>query len=317
MTPTLVPGWKDLSPDLKGGALALGNFDGVHLGHRQVIAQAAKAARALDAPLGVISFQPHPRRWFRPEEPSFRLMTLDQQMRALGELGVERFHLLPFDAEMAQLSDEAFARDVLAGGPGVGLGVRHVAAGFDITFGAGRTGDPAALRAYGEAFGFGVSIAEPIEAPGGGKCSSTAIRAALRDGRPEEAAEMLCRPFAISGVVVHGDKLGRTIGYPTANVLLEDYVQPAFGVYAMRTRLPDGRVVPGVGYVGDRPTVNGSGIRLEVSLFDFDEDLYGQRLETELVAYLRGDAKFASLDLMITQMNSDAARARAILTPPL
>lgn len=311
MTLTLIPGWKDLAPEQKGGALALGNFDGVHLGHQQVIAQAARAARALDAPLGVISFEPHPRRWFRPQEPSFRLMTLDQQARALEQLGVERFHILPFDAEMAQQSDEAFAREVLA----EGLGARHVAAGFDITFGAGRTGDPAALKSYGDRFAFGVSIAPAVEGPDGIKCSSTAIRTALRTGRPEEAAALLGRPFAVQGVVVHGDKLGRTIGYPTANVLLEDYVQPAFGVYAMRTRLPDGRVFPGVGYVGDRPTVNGSGIRLEVSLFDFDEDLYGQIIEAELVAYLRGDAKFDSLDAMILQMHSDAARARAILAP--
>ena len=306
----LVHGWRDLEPSLKGAALALGNFDGVHRGHQQVIAQAARAARELGAPLGVISFEPHPRRWFRPGDPAFKLMTVDQQAHALDDLGVERFHVLPFDDEMAHLSDEDFARRVLA----EGLGARHVAAGFDITFGHGRTGDPEALRRYGERFGFGVSIAEPFEAAGG-KVSSSAVREALRDGHPERAAELLGRPFAVEGVVVHGDKLGRTLGWPTANVLLHDYVQPAHGVYAMRSRLPDGRAVAGVGYVGDRPTVNGSGTRLEVSLFDFDEDLYGQTLETDLVAWLRGDAKFDSLEEMIGQMERDADRARAILAP--
>lgn len=309
----LIHGWRDLAPEQQGAALALGNFDGVHRGHQQVIADAARAAAALGAPLGVISFEPHPRRWFHPDEPAFRLMTLDQQAHALDELGVDRLHVLSFDDELAHLSDGAFAREVLAGG----LGARHVAAGFDITFGYGRTGDPAALRRYGRAFGFGVSIAGPVPAPGGGKCSSTAVRQALRDGAPERAADLLGRPFAVEGVVVHGDKLGRTLGYPTANVLLDDYVQPAFGVYAMRSHLPDGRAVAGVGYVGDRPTVNGSGVRLEVNLFDFGEDLYGQTLETELVAYLRPDQRFDNLAAMIEQMRTDEQQARAILLPEL
>jgi riboflavin kinase/FMN adenylyltransferase len=291
--------------------LALGNFDGVHRGHRQVIAEAAKAAAALQAPLGVVSFEPHPRVYFQREREPFRLMTVQQQARALDALGVDLFHVLRFDDELAHLSDEAFARDVLH----QGLGARHVAAGFDISFGWGRTGSPESLRRFGEIFGFGVSIAEPVADRDGEKCSSSAIRKALKDGRPERAEALLGRPFAIEGVVVHGDKLGRTIGFPTANISLGDYVRPAYGIYAVRTRLADGREIPGVGYVGRRPTVNGEDERLEVHLLDFDEDIYGDTLETDFVAFLRGDEKFDGLDPMIAQMDRDKENARRILMP--
>lgn len=307
----VVEGWRDLSPEAKGGSIALGNFDGVHRGHRQVIAEAARAAGRLRVALAVISFEPHPRRWFHPAGPPFRLMNADQLGRALDDLGVDRLHLLRFDEEMANFSDAAFADEVLA----KGLGARHVAAGFDVTFGRDRTGSPEALQVYGERFGFGVSIAPAVAGPGGGKCSSSAVRQALREGRPDLAAAVLGRPFAIEGVVVKGDQLGRTIGFPTANIALEDYVRPAYGIYAARTRLADGRELPGVAYIGSRPTVNGVDERLEVNLFDFDEDLYGQTLEVDLIAYLRGDEKFGSLEAMIVQMDKDKAAARALLMP--
>jgi riboflavin kinase/FMN adenylyltransferase len=320
----ILHGWRDIEPDAQGASVALGNFDGVHRGHRQVIAVAAKAAAKLKAPLAVISFEPHPRRWFVPDGEPFRLMNTDQLARVLERLGVDRLHVLPFDAEMAELSDEAFARDVL----GRALGARHVSAGFDVTFGAGRTGSPERLQSFGERFGFGVTIAPPIRDEGGGKdgggrdggggkCSSSAIRAALRAGRPEHAARLLGRPFAVEGVVVHGNQLGRTIGFPTANIMLEDYVRPAAGIYATRTRLADGREVPGVGYFGRRPTVNGVDEKLEVNLFDFDEDLYGQTLEVDLIALIRADEKFDSLDAMVVQMKKDCAAARAMLMPEI
>ena len=309
----VVDGWRDLDAADRGAALALGAFDGVHRGHQQVIALAARAAGDLHAPLGVLTFEPHPRRWFRPDEPDFRLTTLDQQARVLDDLGVDRLYRIPFDAELAALTDEAFARRVLSGA----LGARHLAAGFDITFGADRTGGPEALRRYGEAFGFGVSIA-PELTEHGRKCSSTSVREALREGRPDLAADLLGRPFAMEGVVVHGDKLGRTIGFPTANISLEDYVRVRHGIYAVRTRLADGREVAGVAYVGRRPTVNlGTEERLEVHLFDFDEDLYGQTLETDLVRFLRGDERFDSMEAMVEQMDRDKAEARATLLPPL
>ena len=311
----LIEDWRGLAPEWKGASVALGNFDGVHRGHRQVIAQAALAAQALGAPLGVISFEPHPRRYFERETEPFRLMTIAQQARALAALGVDRFYVLPFDAQMAALSDEAFARDVLAGDERGGLGARHVAAGFDISFGKGRSGDPDLLRAYGARFGFGVSIAQPVSDADGEKCSSSAIREALRTGRPERAAALMGRPFAIESIVVHGDKIGRTIGFPTANMQMGDYVRPAVGIYAVRTRLADGREIPGVGYVGRRPTVGGVDERLEVNLFDFDEDLYGQTLETDFIAFLRGDETFDGLDAMKAQIALDCARARAVLMP--
>jgi riboflavin kinase/FMN adenylyltransferase len=309
----IVHGWRGLDPEIKGAAIALGNFDGVHRGHRQVIATAAKAARALHAPLGVISFEPHPRRWFKPDGEPFRLANTDQLGRALDSLGVDRLYVLPFDAEMAAMSDETFARDVLADG----LGARHVSAGFDITFGKGRSGSAQSLHVYGDRYGFGVSIAAPLTDSRGGKCSSSAIRRALHDGEMERACELLGRPFAVEGVVVEGNKLGRTIGFPTANILMEDYVRPAFGIYAARTRLADGREVPGVAYFGRRPTVDGVDVRLEVNLFDFDEDLYGQTLEVDLVSLLRGDEKFDTLDAMVVQMQLDKLAARRMLMPDM
>ena len=310
----VVEGWRGLEPELQGSALALGAFDGVHRGHQQVIALAARAAGALGAPLGVVTFEPHPRRWFRPDEPDFRLTTLDQQAQVLDALGVDRLHRIAFDAELAAMSDERFAQQVL----GEGLGARHVAAGFDITFGAGRTGGPELLRRYGARYGFGVSIAPAMEDAGGAKLSSTAVRQALSAGDPERAALILGRPFAIEGVVVHGDKLGRTMGFPTANIPLADYVRVRHGIYATRTRLADGREVAGVAYVGRRPTVNlGTEERLEVHLFDFDEDLYGQTLETDLVHFLRPDETFDGLEAMTAQMERDKADARARLLPAL
>jgi riboflavin kinase/FMN adenylyltransferase len=307
----IVETWRDLPPELTGASVALGNFDGVHLGHRQVIADAAKAAHRLHAPLAVISFEPHPRRWFQPDAPHFRLMTLAQQARALEDLGVDILYRLPFSAELAGMSDEGFATEVLAHG----LKARHVSAGFDITFGKGRTGSPDRLRELGYELNFSVSIAEPITGSEGEKCSSTAVRDAIHNGDPEEAGRLLGRPFSIEGEVVHGDKIGRTIGFPTANIFFADYVRPAEGIYAARSHLPDGRVIPSVAYVGRRPTVNGIDVRLEVNLFDFDEDLYGQTLEIEMVSFLRGDEKFDGLAAMQAQIARDCARARKLLMP--
>jgi riboflavin kinase/FMN adenylyltransferase len=304
----IIHDWQGLAPEDRGAAVAFGNFDGVHLGHQQVIAGAAEAARRLGAPLGVASLDPHPRRLFHPNEPAFRLMTLDQQARALAELGVERFYLLPFDFEMAGLTDADFVLRVLS----EGLGVRHVAVGFDVSFGKDRTGSPEAMARYGETLGFTVSVAEAF-GDADGKFSSTAIREALRDGQPEEAARMLGRPFAIEGVVRRGQQLGRQLGIPTANIFMDDYVVPRLGVYATRTRLPDGRIQPGVANLGVNPTTGVVETRLEVWLFDFDEDLYGQVLETQLLAFLRPEEKFASIDAMMAQIRNDEAQARTLL----
>lgn len=308
----VIRGWKNLPPEDRGAALAMGSFDGVHRGHQQVIALAAQAAGSLKAPLGVITFDPHPRVYFRPDEPAFRLMKTDQQARALEALGVDVLYVLPMDAEVAGMTDREFAQAVLH----EGLGARHVAVGFDNSFGKGRTGSPVTMRQYGYEMGFGVSVAEPVGGGAGEKFSSTAVREALRDGRPDVAAQILGRPFAIEGPVQRGRQLGRKLGFPTANVDLADYVTPRFGVYATRTRLPDGREIPGVANIGVNPTVEGvTRPLLEVWLFDFDEDLYDQVIETDLIAFLRPEEKFPSLETMTEQVHRDAQQARELLMP--
>lgn len=289
--------------------MALGNFDGVHRGHRQVIAAAREAASRLDVPSGMISFEPHPRRYFQPDADPFRLMTPGQMARALEAEGVDRLHILPFDDEMAGLSDRDFAARVLA----EGLGVTHVAAGFDVTFGKGRTGSPEDLERYGREFGFGVSITPELADERGTKLSSSAVREALMGARPDRAAEILGRPFAIEGEVVHGDKRGRTIGVPTANVRLGDYVRPAYGIYATRTRLPDGRVFDGVSSLGVRPMFESPEPLLEVWMFGLDEEIYGRTIETELIAWIRPELKFDGLEALKRRIDQDAAEARAAL----
>lgn len=311
MSLKIVHAWKDLSVEDRGAAVALGNFDGVHRGHQQVIAQAAKAALAHRTPLGVISFDPHPRRLFRPSEQAFKLMTHAQQARALAGLGVDLFYLLPFDFEMASFTDREFVEKVLV----EGLGVEHVAVGFDISFGRGRSGSAELMTDYGAEYGFTVSVAEPVTSRDGDKFSSTAVRDALREGHPEQAARILGRPFAIEGVVRRGQQLGRQLGFPTANVEVEDYVVPRLGVYATRTRLPDGREVPGVANLGNNPTTGEVETRLETWLFDFDEDLYGQVIETDLIAFLRPELKFDSIELLVQQVKKDEQAARAIVAP--
>jgi riboflavin kinase/FMN adenylyltransferase len=308
----VIKGWKDLPAEDRGAALAMGNFDGVHRGHQQVIALAAKAAGDLGCPLGVITLDPHPRVYFRPGEPAFLLMKPDQQARALEALGVDVLYVLPLTPELAQMTDREFAQTVLH----EGLGARHVAVGFDNSFGKDRTGSPDTMRLYGAEMGFGVSVAEPVEDGSGEKYSSTGVREALRDGHPERAAAILGRPFAIEGAVQRGRQLGRKLGFPTANVALGDYVIPKFGVYATRTRLPDGRDIPGVANIGVNPTIEGVRIPLlEVWLFDFDEDIYDQVIETDLIAFLRPELKFDGLETMTVQVMKDAKVARDLLMP--
>jgi riboflavin kinase/FMN adenylyltransferase len=306
----VVRGWKDLPAGDRGAAVAMGSFDGVHRGHQRVIALAAEAARELGAPLGVITFDPHPRDYFRRGEPAFQLMRRDQQARALEALGVDVLYVLPLDAELAQMTDREFATRVLA----QGLGARHVAVGFDNSFGRDRTGTPDTMRQYGQELGFGVSVAEAVAGGEGEKYSSSAVRDALREGRPDEAAQILGRPFAIEGAVVRGRQLGRQLGFPTANVPIAGYVIPRFGVYATRTRLPDGRRIAGVASIGVNPTLEGeTAPRLEVWLFDFDEDLYDQVVETDLIRFLRPEEKFPDLETLRRQVMADAEAARAIL----
>lgn len=305
----IVHGWRGLTPRQRGAASALGAFDGVHRGHQAVIGAAREAADHLSAPLAVVTFEPHPRRWFQPDAAPFRLMSLAQMARALEAQGVKRLYVLPFDAEMAAMSDEAFARDVLA----KGLGLRHAAVGFDFTYGKGRTGSPEALTRIGRDLGFSVSVTERVDDRSGLKLSSSAVREALAAGDMARATRILGRPFAIEGEVVHGDKRGRTIGVPTANVRLGDYMRPAYGVFATRTRLADGRLVDGVANLGVRPMFETPEPLLEVWLFDFSGDLYGQVVETQLIERLRGEMSFDGLDALKVQIEADAKAARAAL----
>lgn len=305
----IVRDWRGLSPRDQGAAVAIGAFDGVHLGHQAIIAAAREAAQASDAPLAVVSFEPHPRRWFQPDAAPFRLMSPGQMARAMAGLGVDILYLLPFDAEMAGMSDADFARRVLA----EGLSVRHAAAGFDFTFGKGRSGSPEALSRYGAELGFTVSTTQRLDDADGLKLSSSAVREALKAGDMGRAAAILGRPFAIEGEVIHGDKRGREIGVPTANIALGGYMRPAYGVYATRTRLADGRRIEGVASLGVRPMFPTDDPLLEVWLFDFSGDLYGQTVETELVAFLRGEETFDGLEALKRQIVLDAERARVIL----
>ena len=306
MSVTLVRDWRGLPDSQRGAAVALGNFDGVHLGHQRVIAAAREAAERLGAPLGVVSFEPHPRLFFQPDAEPFRVMSLNQQARALEALGVELFYALPFDAAMAGMSDTDFAEQVLA----QGLGVAAVAVGFDVTYGKGRTGGPVELKAAGDRLGFGVSVVERVDDAKGMKLSSTAVRDALHDGKPGFAAAILGRGFAIEGEVIHGDKRGRTIGVPTANIRLGDYVRPKYGVYSITARLPDGRTFDGVANLGIRPMFEVPEPLLEAWLFDFDEDLYGQVIEVELTGFIREEMSFDSLEALKAQIDDDAAKAR-------
>jgi riboflavin kinase/FMN adenylyltransferase len=307
--------WRDLAPADQGAAVAYGNFDGVHVGHQQVIADAAEAARRLGAPLGVVSLEPHPIALFNPGGPPFRLTNPHQIARIVEGLGVERLYLLPFGQQMATLSDRDFVANILV----AGLGVRHVAVGFDVTFGKDRTGGPDSMRRYGEELGFSVSVTEQVQAEGGWKISSSAVRELLRRGQPEAAAQVLGRPFAIEGVVQKGRQLGRKLGFPTANVPLGEYLAPRFGVYATITHLRDGRTRGGVANIGVNPTTGLVDARLEVWMFDFDEDIYGEVIETELIEFLRPEETFRDaagnfdVPAMVAQVHRDAAGARAVL----
>jgi riboflavin kinase/FMN adenylyltransferase len=294
--------------DARGAAIALGNFDGVHIGHQAVVASARRAAEAGGAKLGAAVFEPHPRRYFQPDAPPFRLQTPRQRARALSELGVEEVFEIGFDAGLANSTAREFAERVL----GDLLGVRHVSVGADFRFGKDRSGDAAELAAFGREFGFTVDAVEPVG--GAHKVSSTAIRNTIADGDLAAARAALTRPWAIEGEVVRGFERGRTLGFPTANVDLAEYQRPRLGIYAVRVDTGDGVLLPGVASVGVNPTV---GVLpaplLEVHLMDFSADLYGRWIEVEMIAFLRDEAKFDSLGELKRQMTQDVIEARRAL----
>jgi riboflavin kinase/FMN adenylyltransferase len=305
--PTVITDWRPLPPGLRGATVALGNMDGVHLGHRAVLA-AAHAARP-SAPLAVLTFEPHPREHFRPEDPPFRLTPLPAKAAALGEAGAALVVALPFDAALAAMPAEQFFQEVLW----ERLGAVHLSCGQDFAFGHRRGGDAGTLARLAEAAGIGLTVVPPV-ADAQGPISSTRIRRSLQDGYPERATAMLGRPWEIRGEVVHGDKLGRVLGWPTANLWLGRHLEPARGVYAVTVVLPDGRELKGVSNIGRRPTLGGDPqTRLETHIFDFSDDLYGQEIGVRLRHFLRPDAKFDGLETLKAAIAQDAEDARAAL----
>ena len=297
-----------LPESLRGGVIALGNFDGFHLGHQKVVATAIAQARAAGRPAIVATFDPHPVRFFRPDSEPFRLTTLDQREELFAAAGADAMLVFTFDAAFAAVTAEQFVGDLLRDH----LGAAGVVTGVDFSFGKGRSGNMALLAELGSHLGLATHAVGPVE-EGGAVVSSSRIRDALKAGDCETAARLLTRPFAIRGTVRHGDKVGRTINFPTANLDLEDYLRPRYGIYAVTGRLPDGQVLHGAANLGIRPTFDPPKELLEPHFFDFAGDLYGQEIEVAFHHFLRPEAKFDSLDALVAQMERDCAEARRLL----
>jgi riboflavin kinase / FMN adenylyltransferase len=278
-----------------GGIVALGNFDGFHAGHQAVVGRAIARARAERRPALVATFDPHPVRFFRPDAPPFRLTTLEQRARLFAAAGADAMILFHFDAALASLTAEQFVVERLKS-----------------LIGAARSGDVDVLAELGRCHGLTTEAVEPV-ALGGEIVSSSRIREALQGGDCAGAARLLTRPFAIEGVVQHGDKLGRSIGYPTANIALDRYLRPRYGIYAVRGKLPDGRLLDGAANLGVRPTFDPPKELLEPFFFDFSETLYGQTIEVELHAFLRPEMKFDTIEALKAQMDADCLEARRLL----
>ena len=304
--------FENLPREVRGAAVAVGNFDGVHLGHREVIAEAGRIARASGIPWAVLTFEPHPRSVFEPNATPFRLSPFPVKARLIEAIGPELLVVVTFNAEFARTPPRAFVEQVLVHG----LEARHVICGHDFAFGHGRKGTPELLLWLGDEFDFGFTCVHEIKDADGEPYSSTQVREHLRCGRLADAARLLGRPFVIEGEVVTGDARGRTIGFPTANLRLGEYVRPALGVYAVRVRLDAGDATlpyPGVANLGVRPTFAATEPLLEVHLFDFEADLYGRTIEVELVDFLRPEKRFDGLEHLRAQIAEDCAQARRIL----
>ncbi|MEW4449600.1 bifunctional riboflavin kinase/FAD synthetase [Qipengyuania sp. JC766] len=297
-------------PDsLRGAIIALGNFDGFHKGHQAVAGAAIAWAQAEGRPSIVATFDPHPVRFFRPEVPPFRLTTLEQRQELYLAAGATAMLVFHFDAELAGTSAEDFIGRILC----ERLGAHGVVTGGDFTFGQGANGDVALLREHGGALGLQTQVVDPV-ADGEAPVSSSRIREALRQGDPQTAAHLLTRPFAIRGIVEHGDKRGREIGYPTANLAIENYLRPRYGIYAVTGRiLATGQELEGAANIGLRPQFEPPKELLEPYFFDFSGDLYGQEIEVAFHHFIRPEGKFDSIAALVAQMDRDCAEARRLL----
>ena len=294
----------------KGGMVAIGNFDGVHRGHQEVLARALEQAEILGVPALVLTFEPHPRAVFRPDVPLFRITPPALRARLLEAMGFQAVVEQPFTDAFAAFDAEAFVRDVLVRD----LGIRHVVTGYDFHFGKDRQGSPEFLIEAAERYGFGVSLVEAFRDEGAEVVSSSRIRTLLSDGEVAQAAGLLGYRFTVEAVVQHGQKLGRELGFPTANMALEQSCMLKEGIYAVRLRRADGSIHDGVASFGRRPTVTEDGATLlETYIFDFSADLYDENCAVSFFGYLRGELKFEGLDGLVLQMKRDEAEARALL----
>jgi riboflavin kinase/FMN adenylyltransferase len=302
-----IHGWAAVPARFRGGSVAIGTFDGVHRGHQAVIAAAKAAATPLDAPVGAMIFEPYPRSYFQPGKPFFRLTTLERKLELLQRCGCDFTAIIPFDRQVANMPAETFVRQVLWDG----YGVRHACVGFNFLFGKGRDGNPARLQALGESLGFSVSVVAP--AGGAGEIfSATRVRELLAEGDVAAAADMLGYPWQVEGEVVGGAGRGTGLGFPTANIHLDEGVALRHGIYAVRVHI-EGEVIDGASYLGTRPTFDGGPAILETFLFDFDGNLYGKTIAIDFIAFVRGDAKFKSAETLMAQMRADCARAAELL----
>ena len=293
---------------LRGAILALGNFDGFHLGHQAVVGRAVQRGAHERRPVIVATFDPHPVQYFRPGTPPFRLTSLDQRERLFATAGADAMLVFGFDGKLAATGAEEFVSGLLA----ERIGAAGVVTGEDFTFGAKRAGNAAVLGELGARFGIAAETVTPVFLDGE-PVSSSRIRDALVAGDPGAATRLLTRPFAIEGIVGHGDKRGRTLGYPTANLKLGNYLRPRYGIYAVRVRLDDGSEHDGVASLGIRPSFDPPVELLETMIFDWSGDLYDRTIEVALVGFIRPEAKFDDMNALVTQMDADSAAARALL----
>ncbi len=291
-------------------AVTIGNFDGLHLGHQAMLARLQDVARARGLPSCVLSFEPHPREFFAPEQAPARLSSLREKAEHLQRLGIDRLHVFRFDRAFASLTAEAFIEQVL----GTTLQARYVLVGDDFRYGAKRAGDFALLKQTGELRGFDAEFLPTVEVAGE-RSSSTAVRHALAAGELEHAARLLGRPYSISGRVVHGDKLGRDIGFPTANIQLKHNRPPLMGIFAVELYGLNGEPLPGVASLGRRPTIKGADAVpvLEVHLFDFKAEIYGRRVRVDFLHKLRDEEKYPDLDSLVAQIGRDVDNAKQFL----